>query len=241
MLVKLENPSLLSRAIDLLSDLVLEARLKVNEYGMSIVAMDQANVAMVGFKLPKGAFSQFEATNETLGINLDNFKKILKRCGPKSILTLESNNDNLKIEISDRIKRNFSLSLIDVEGEDKEMPSLEFSSKVEINSLDLIDSIEDCSVVADSCAFIVEEDKFVIQAKGADSARAEFSKDQLTIDGEPSKSKYSLEYLQKFIKGAKLCEKTTLNFATNHPLKMSFRAQHLELNFILAPRVDSDD
>lgn len=241
MLVKLENPSLLSRAIDLLSELVMEARLKVNEYGMSIVAMDQANVAMVGFKLPKGAFAQFEATNETLGISLDNFKKILKRCGAKSVLTLESSNDNLKIEISDRIKRNFSLSLIDVEGEDKEMPSLEFSSKVKINSLDLIDSIEDCVVVADSCAFIVEEDKFVIQAKGADSARAEFSKDQLTIEGEPSKSKYSLDYLQKFIKGAKLCDKTTLNFATNHPLKMSFRAEHLELNFILAPRVDSDD
>ena len=119
MLIKLDNPLLLSRVIELISELVIEVRLKVNEFGMSITAMDPANVSMVGFRLPRSAFSQFETDSEVLGINLDNLKRILKRAGSGSSLVLEKKENLLNILIQDRIKRNFSLSLIDVESEDK--------------------------------------------------------------------------------------------------------------------------
>jgi len=241
MLVKLENPILLSKAIELISELVTEVRLKVNEFGMSITAIDPANVAMVGFKLPKSAFSQFETDDESLGINLDNLKRILKRCGVGSSLILEKKENLLDIQIQDRIKRNFSLSLLEVEGEEKDMPDLEFSSRVELNSIDLIASIEDCVVVADACSFIIEDGKFVIEAKSLNSARSEFSGDEANIQAENCKSRYSLEYLQKFVKGAKLCEKTILNFANDHPLKMELRTSGMELSFILAPRVETED
>ena len=241
MLIKLENPAILSKVIELISELVTEARLKVNEFGMSITAMDPANVAMVGFKIPKSAFSQFETNEEVLGINLDNLKRILKRCGSSSSLILEKKDNLLSIQIQDRIKRNFSLSLIEIDAEDKDLPNLEFSSKVELNSIDLISSIEDCGVVADACSFIIKENKFIIEAKGLDSAMSEFSGDEAKIEAENCKSRYSLEYLKKFVKGAKLCEKTILNFANDHPLKIEFKTEHMELSFILAPRVETDD
>ena len=241
MLLKLENPTLLSRVIEIISELVTEARLKVNENGMSIVAMDPANVSMVGFKLPKKSFSQFEVGNEVLGINLDSLKRILKRCGINSSLVLEKKENMLNIQIHDRIRRNFNLSLIDIDSEDKEMPNLEFSSKVEINSIDLIDSVEDCAVVADACSFIVKDEKFIIEAKGLNSAMSEFSGDEATITAENCKSRYSLEYLQKFMKGAKLCDKTILNFANDHPLKVELKTENMDLIFILAPRVETED
>lgn len=241
MLVKLENPLLLSKVIELISELVTEVRLKVNEFGMSITAIDPANVAMIGFKLPKSAFSQFETDDESLGINLDNLKRILKRCSFGSSLILEKKENLLDIQIQDRIKRNFSLSLLEIEDEEKDMPDLEFSSRVELNSIDLIASIEDCMVVADACSFIIEDGKFVIEAKSLNSARSEFSGDEAKILAENCKSRYSLEYLQKFIKGAKLCEKTILNFANDHPLKMELRTSGMELSFILAPRVETED
>ena len=112
MLLKLENPTLLSRVIDIISELVTEVRLKVNENGMSIVAMDPANVSMVGFKLPRKSFSQFEAGSEVLGINLDSLKKILKRCGINSSLILEKKENMLNLQIHDRIRRDFNLNLI---------------------------------------------------------------------------------------------------------------------------------
>jgi len=240
MLLKLENPNLFSKSIEIMSELVTEVRLKVNEFGMSITAIDPANVAMMGFKLPKSAFSQFETGDESLGINLDSLKRILKRCGVGSSLILEKKENRLEIQIHDRIKRNFSLSLLEIEDEEKEMPNLEFSSRVELSSIDLVASVEDCAVVADACSFIIQDGKFIIEAKSLNSARAEFS-DEAKIQAENCKSKYSLEYLQKFLKGAKLCEKIVLNFAEDHPLKMEIRTSGMELSFILAPRVETED
>src|SRR3989339_228015 len=177
MLVKLDDPTMFSKAIELISELVTEVRLKVNEFGMSITAMDPANVSMIGFKIPRSAFTQFEVGKEELGINLENLKKVLKRCGTKSSLILEKKENMLNI------------------------------------------LIEDCAVVSDACSFIIENGKFIIESKGLNSARAEFSDDS-TITGENCKSRYSLEYLSKFVKGSKLCDKTVLNFSQNNLLKI---------------------
>jgi proliferating cell nuclear antigen len=241
MLIKLENPGLLSRVVEIISELVIEVKIHVNEEGLSITAMDPANVSMVKFLLPKRSFSVFETDNEVLGIDLDNLKRILKRSGPASSLVLERKGNLLNIQIHDRIKRNFNLSLIEIESEERDMPEMEFSSMVELNSSDFIDSIEDCMVVADACSFIIKEGKFIIEAKGLNSAMSEFSGDEAKISAESCKSRYSLEYLQKFIKGAKLSEKTVLKFANEHPLRMDIKNDFMDLSFLLAPRVENED
>jgi proliferating cell nuclear antigen len=244
--MKLENPAILTRTVEILSELVTEVRIKVNEFGMSISALDPANVALVGFKLPRSAFSQFETSPEILGINLDSLKKILKRAGTGSSLILEKQENMLNILIQDRIKRNFNLSLIEVESEDVDFNSkianMEFTAKIEINSNDLIDSIEDCAVVSDACSFKILNGKYIIDARGLNSAKSEFSGDEAKIEAsENSRSKYSIEYLQKFMKGAKLCDKTIIRFAENHPLRLDFKTEHMELGFVLAPRVETED
>lgn len=241
MLMRLDSPAMLAKAVELISELVPEVRLKVNDVGMSITAIDPANVAMVGFVLPRHVFSEFDVSDEVLGVNLDNLKRILKRCKPGSSLVLERQENMLRIDIQDRIRRSFSLALIEVESEEKEMPNLEFSSAVEINSADLIDSVEDCAVVADACSFRINEGKFIIEAKGLNSARSVFSGDEAKIEAENCKSRYSLEYLSKFIKASKLSDKTTLKFAEDHPLRMDVRSNGMEISFILAPRVETED
>ncbi|MEM4326002.1 MAG: hypothetical protein QXU40_01750, partial [Candidatus Pacearchaeota archaeon] len=155
MLIKLESPIILSKVIDIISELVSEVRIKVNDFGLSITAMDPANVSMVKFILKKEFFSVFETEDEVLGINLDNLRRILKRASSASSVIMEKSGNLLNIKIQDRIKRNFNLSLIDIEKSEKEMPSLEFDSVVEINSQDLADCIDDCLVVSDSCSFFV--------------------------------------------------------------------------------------
>ena len=241
MLVRLENPTLFSRVIEIISELVTEVRIKVNDDGLSITAMDPANVSLVRFVLSRHSFSQFETGEEVLGINLDNLKRVLKRCGPGSSLIMERKENVINIQIMDRIKRNFNLSLIEIEGEEKEMPKLEFSSKVDLNSLDFVASIEDCLIVADACSFVIDEGKFRVEASSLNSAMSEFSGDEAKIEAENCKSRYSLDYLQKFIKGAKLSERTLLNFADDHPLRIDFKNDSMKLSFLLAPRVETDD
>ena len=245
MLLKLDNPSLLLKGVDMISELVTEVKVKVSEFGLSITAMDPANVSMVGFKLPKSVFSQFESENTTLGINLDSLKKILKRAGAGSSLIMERKENLLGIQIQDKIKRSFDLSLIDIESEDIDFDAkvgrMEFTARVELDSIDFIDVVEDAIVVADACAFIIKDGKFIIEAKGLNSARAEFSGDEAKINAENCKSRYSLEYLQKFLKGAKVSDKTLIAFADDHPLRLDFSSNGMSVSFILAPRVETED
>ncbi len=248
MLLKLEEPKILSDIISIISELVIEVRMKVNKQGVSIVAIDPANVALVSFKLPKEAFSQLEVEEEIIGVSLESLKSILRRCRPGSSLFMQTEDNTLRVEIQDKIKREFKLSLIEIETEEKTMPNLEFSAKVEMPSIDLAEAIEDCSIVADACTFVGQENKFTIEAKGSlNSAKSTFSSDEVKIDIRPGeeigeiKGRYSLEYLQKFIKATKITEKTQINFSTNYPLKLEFKTPRIELSFVLAPRVETED
>ena len=241
MLLKLDNPKLLSDAIGIISELVTEVRIKVNSDGLSIIAIDPANVALVSFKLPASAFSAFETKEEIIGVSLDSLKSVLRRCGIGSNLIMQTEDNILRVEIHDKIKRIFKLALINIEQEEKTMPSLEFNCKVDMPSIDLSDAIEDCSVVADACSFIIKEGKFVVEAKGLHSTRSEFSGDEAKIQGESGKAKYSLEYLQKFIKACRLADKAGINFSDDYPLKLEFKGEGFDLAFILAPRVETED
>lgn len=242
MLLKLDHPRLFSEIIGIISELVLEVRLKIDKEGLRIMAIDPANVAMISFKLPASAFSELEVKNpEVLGVSLESLKAVLRRLKSGSVLLITRQENELKLEIQDKIKREFNLALIEIESEEKEIPNLEFASKIEMASTDFSEAIEDSSVVADSCSFISEPDKFIIQAKGSlNSFKSEFS-DEVNIQAETANSKYSLEYLQKMAKATKLVDKLVINFSTDYPLKLDFNTPFLELSFILAPRVESED
>jgi proliferating cell nuclear antigen len=242
MLLKIQEPKIISDVIGIISELVTEVKIRVDKLGMKIVAIDPANVALVNFRIPSSQFSQIEVDEEVIGVNLDNLKSVLRRCSASSALILKTEENNLNIEIQDKVRRNFSLALIDIEQEEKEVPNLSFTTRVEMSSSGFSESIEDCGVVADACTFISEENKFIIEAKGSlNSARSEFSSDEVKIDAGKAKARYSLEYLQKFIKAAKITDKVIIEFSEDYPLRLDFRVGVIELSFILAPRVETED
>ena len=246
MKLKLEDPRVFSNLIGIISELVTEVRLKINKYGMNLVAIDPANVAMIHFNIPPEIFSIFEIKEdkeEVLGVNLDNLKSILRRCslGCSLIINKDEDQNTLSICIQDKIKRDFTLALIDVEGEEKDIPQWEFDSVVKMDSQAFVDVIEDCLVVSDACNFVAEPNKFIVEAKGLHSARSEFSSNEVQIFSDKSKARFSLEYLNKFIKGAKIANKVEINFSDNHPMKINFPAGKIMLSFVLAPRVEQED
>ena len=243
MILKLDHPKLFSDVIGIISDLVLEVKLKVNKEGMSISAVDPANVAMIVFNLPAQAFSQLEVEEETVGVSLENFKAVLRRCSSGSSLVMKTEENLLKIEIIDKIKREFTLTMLDLEGKEKPIPELDFNTKIEMNGSDFAEAVEDCSIVSDSAGFSATPDSFSIFAKGPlNSANLTFSQEQVTIStGVEVKSRYSLEYLQKMVKATKLTDKALIKFGADYPLRMEFNAPLMSLSFILAPRIETED
>jgi proliferating cell nuclear antigen len=89
MLLRLDHPKIFSEIVGIISELVLEVRIRVNKEGMSILAIDPANVAMIIFKLPQSAFAEFEIDEEeVLGVSLEDLKAVLRRIKPGSILVI---------------------------------------------------------------------------------------------------------------------------------------------------------
>lgn len=244
MLLKLNDPKAFSDAISIMSELVNEVRIKVNKGGMSAVAVDPANVALVSLKLPHSAFSQFESEDEELCVNLDDLKQVLKRAQAGSTLTLEKQENKLVVSMQDTVKRSFTLSLINLETEEKQVPELEFQNKILMSSSLFQHAVEDASIVSDACTFDTKENAFSIEAKGSlNSSITMFNSDEAKFSGE-GKSRYSLEYLQKFVKGCKLAENVYLQYyntqhKSEYPLRVDFLG-NVELTFVLAPRVEED-
>ncbi|MEM4330467.1 MAG: proliferating cell nuclear antigen (pcna) [Candidatus Pacearchaeota archaeon] len=240
MKITLSNPKQFIDTIYAISEIVNEVRIKFEEEGISLIALDPANVAMVIFKMPKESFLSYEVEKETIALNLEDLKKILKRAYSSSSLTFITEDNILKVSLSDKTNRVFTVTLIDLETEERKEPNLEFNCEVDASSEEFSQAIEDCSVVADSCRFVSNGEKFTIEAQGSlSSVKVEFSKDSTTVKGN-AKAKYSVDYLMRFIKASKIADKVKIRFSDDYPLKLDFAGEKLGLSFILAQRVDND-
>lgn len=244
MLLKIDNPKILADTISVISDLVLEVKAKVTKKAFEIIAIDPANVALVVLKIPSSAFSQYDVEKEEeIGLNLEDFKQVLKRID--SSLIIEKKENTLKLRTQDRAKRAFSLALIDVEQEERKIPELNFDTKIELPSHTFSDVINDALIVADSASFLTnkQDDTFTVEAKGTlNQAKTEFDSDEIKIEAEDSKSKYSLEYLAKFVRASRIAPKLTINYSNDYPARFDFfnPDTKIELSFILAPRVEEE-
>jgi len=244
MILKLDDVKLLSDAVSIISEVVAEVRIKILEDGMSIVAVDQANISMVIYRLPKESFSEYQAGNEVWGVNLEDLKRILKRASGSSSVVFEQEENQLKISIFDKVKRVFTLSLINIESDDRSEEDIpkEFAAKVELSSSSFAQAVEDTEVVADSCVLSVKENMFTIEGSGAlSSARAEFTSPATDVEISGSaRAKYSLEYMMKFIKASKTSDRVVVSFSSDYPLRLDFPGEKMGIGFILAPRVESE-
>jgi proliferating cell nuclear antigen len=248
MRLTLAEPKYLKESVSIISELVNEARFKVNNQAIELVAMDPANVAMVIFKLLSSTFTEYDVKKEVeIAINLGNLKQILRRAKPDDMLTLELDPDNkLRIILKGANFRTFNLPIIELDEKEQKVPDLKFSSVIKMPASILNDAVEDVDVVAESVTFTAEPKKFSISAEG-DLSQAKIEIDQsdttkINSDGqEKIRSKYSIEYLKKMITGSKLSDEVSIYFSKDYPLKLEYKTiDKIMLSFILAPRVEND-
>lgn len=250
MKLMLTDNRLLKESINIISELVNEVNLNIDNDKIEIKALDPANVAMVDFKLLSSAFVEYDVPeNLILSIKLDDLKAILRRAKPTDTIILVHDKDNskLKVNLVGENKRVFSIALLEMDDEEQKIPqNLNFTSKVELSTVKLDEAIEDAGVVSDNVSFMSEPEKFTISAKGKiNDVCVELPKTSETFvsvtEGDKVKSKYSLDYLKKMTKGSKLTDSAIVHFGNEYPLKLEYvLIDKLKLGFILAPRVDEN-
>lgn len=245
MKLTLAEPRLLKESFAIISELVTETRIQVTKEQLEVIAMDPANVAMVIFKMPASTFAEYVIEDEEiLSINLNNLKQILRRTKNSDVLTLEKQENKLKIVMKDKSTRTFYLPLLELEDRRQKVPSLDFKAIVELKSTALTEAVDDVDVVSESVTFSTEDTKFKVSASG-DLTKAEVEmhsgEDVQIKTSENHKSKYSTEYLKKMMAGSKLSDVVLVKFSNDYPLSLEYvEKDKVSLSFILAPRVDND-
>lgn len=243
----ISDASYLKDSISVLSELVNEARFKMTKDGLELIAMDPANVAMVIFKLLSSSFTEYDVQEEqALAINLQNLKQVLRRASPSDVLTLETADNKLTIQLKGATTRTFSLPIIDLEDKEQRVPNLSFPVTVSTPSAMLNDAISDVDIIAESVSFAAEPEHFSVAAEG-DLSKAHIemkASDDTHIRSDTKakvKAKYSIEYLKKMIQAAKLSDRVDIHFNQDYPLRLDYKViDKLSMSFILAPRVEND-
>ncbi|ALM74368.1 DNA polymerase sliding clamp [Thermococcus barophilus] len=230
------------------SNLIDEAAFKVTEDGISMRAMDPSRVVLIDLNLPAGIFSKYEVDGEeTIGVNMDHFKKILKRGKSKDILILKKGEENfLEVTLQGTATRTFRLPLIEVEELELELPELPFTAKAVVLGEVLKEAVKDASLVSDSLKFIARENEFIMKAEG-ETNEVEIKltlEDEGLLDlevQEETKSAYGISYLADMVKGIGKADEVIIQFGNEMPLQMDYPVRDEgKLTFLLAPRVEEE-
>ncbi len=230
------------------SNLIDEAAFKVTEDGISMRAMDPSRVVLIDLNLPAAIFSKYEVDGkETIGVNMDHFKKILKRGKSKDILVLKKGEENfLEVILQGTATRTFRLPLIEVEELELELPELPFTAKAVVLGEVLKEAVKDASLVSDSLKFIARENEFIMKAEG-ETNEVEIKltlEDEGLLDldvQEDTKSAYGISYLADMVKGIGKADEVIIQFGNDMPLQMDYPVRDEgKLTFLLAPRVEEE-
>ncbi len=235
----------LKEAIESVSTLVDEAKFKLNPDGLSVRAVDPANVAMVSLDLAGDAFDSFEATEGELGIDLTKLNGIMEMADKDDSIEIDLDETAHKLVVRMR-GLSYTMSLLDPSSIRKEpkVPSLDLPAHVIIRGEDLKRAVKAAEKVSDYMSIGVRGDVFFMEAEGdTDNVQLEMTKDQL-IELSPgeAKSLFSLDYLTDISKIAGKTEKVSIDVGRDYPLKIRFKIaqEHGDVSYMLAPRVESE-
>jgi len=241
----LENPKVLRSSVEAICYLVDEAGIDVSPEGLRLRALDPAHVAIADLQMASYAFSEFEAEETTLGVDLDRLNTILKRAGNGSTLLLASDGNSLEITIQQaESKRTFQLPLVEVAGEEVREPSLEFSAEIELDPKIFSEALKDVGIISENIVIRADDEglKFTGQNWDNKAERVEISVPEERLFSfslsEACQSMFSLEYLGYMTKAEDFADSLKIQLGQDIPGRFEYISEGVSLVFFVAPRVE---
>lgn len=237
-----KNVKKFKECITITSRLINETRIKTNNEGLSLLAIDPANVAMIELVMSRDCFEEISGEEEFC-VNTNNLKQVLRRVKNSDVLSMETVKNKLTITINrGGNSKKFELPLIEVSDEHLKKPSLTFKANMTTYSDVFKEAVEDVNLMGESVKFVYETGKLTI------SSGEQLSKAKVEIKNENEEennegiivSRYSAEYLKNMVEGSKISDKVRLGFNKDYPLRLVYEDEGTRLSFVLAPRVEND-
>lgn len=130
--------------VEALKCILVEMNFTFDKDGIRMIAMDNTRTVLVHMRLAAAQFEKYTCNTDTLvvGLNTDHLYRIVKTATNDDIMTLQVDKDDsnhLKIVLENGEKKQitrYSLSLLDRDEPNIDMPSSDFSARVTMPSLD---------------------------------------------------------------------------------------------------------
>lgn len=234
----------LDDALDAVACLVAECKIRLEDGGLSISAVDPANVGMVDLTLDASAFESYQTAGGVIGVNLEQFQDVLGMADAGDLVHLDLDEETRKLQI--RIGGlDYALALIDPEAirQEPDIPELDLPAAVRLPAGELELGITAADLCSDHISFGADAEAFRMTAEGdtddacvtvdaADCQRHETS--------ESVESLFSLDYLKDM--SGPLAGDVTVRIGNEFPVKLHWELEDGagEVTFALAPRIERE-
>ncbi len=227
-----------------------EATLEVaaDEVKFWLMSPDKTSLAI--FRIPAVSLEELEAEEVTrLIIRTDELNKLVKRATRNDILILEYDPSTLSLTLSLRdrkheIPRSFELTVVDTNASELKEPTFETTTRFIMDAKVFKVIVQDAKVVGDVITFeSTENEEVLVTVRGEEKEytwRLTRGKplEDIEVD-EPSKASYTRTSLEASAKPTGAAERTKIEFATDHPMKMEYSFPNAEKMIIyIAPTIE---
>lgn len=229
-----------------ISQLVDECRLRLEADGITVRAVDPANVAMIDISLDESAFERYRGGGTVLGINLGRLEEIIAAPADKDLISMELDDETNKLHI-EAGAMDYQMALIDPDSvrQEPDFPDLDLPYDIGITADQLDEMITTANIVSDHLAFFAEDGRFGAAVTGdTDNAEIDYGTDDIErLDGSGEvKSLYSLDYLNEVNSGVSTDGTVTITLGDEFPLlvEWTFANTTGSGTYMVAPRIESD-
>jgi len=241
------NTDTLAQYIDGAHTLVDEAKIHVTDDGLETRATEAANVGMVDETLAPGAFDAYNAGDgKVLGVNLGRLADIVSMGDSGDVWQITES--DRKILMQSR-GLEYSMATIDPDSirQEPDIPDLELPAEARVEWARVDRALTAADMVSDHVAIGTEagDGGIYLSAEGdTDDVHETIAGDDLADDSiipteDSVESLFSLDYLKSMKKPIPKDAVATIRFGQEFPIKILWGTEHMDVTYMLAPRVQS--
>ncbi len=241
--VRFEHPSAKSfiTVFEVLGSLVDEVLMNFGEGGLSIKALDPAQVALIEVEVPREAFLTYDLRREvSVGVNLTNLLKTLPKPKKGDKLVFTGDEEFYEVLLEGVVEKRYKYRSIEVTASRVPEVDLDFKVMAKCIAKAFQDAVKDLKG-AGSLVFEAQDDQYLYLRAPEINAEAKLSKTAGSIlemeVKAPSRNVYDEDYITKVLKLATVSSDIDIKFGSDIPLSLSFTiADGGSVKYLLAPK-----
>jgi proliferating cell nuclear antigen len=236
----------LADALGAVATLVAECKVQFGADGLSIRAVDPANVAMVDLTVDEAAFEAYEGSGHTVGLNLETLLDYLSAVDSETVTIRETDDRKLAIE-GDHFSGSMACIDPDAIRQEPDIPDLDLDATVTLRGDGLARGLTAADLITDKVTFRADEDarEVVMSGEGdTDDVEMTFGDDaeallDADVRGSP-RSVFSLEYWHDISAPMPGDAAVSLQLGEEMPAKTRYSlAEGVIVENMIAPRVEA--